>query len=170
MKKILLLSLPILALSITGCTITLPHSGDEKDTLTMDEGTPDWWVSMWTFENVTIKIERTAGAFSSTEDCYYKVINSKYYFARGEAEFEEFDTGDQSFQMFRYRYKTFNMAEGATSTSCIDWKKYDDNDWLYDEEVTISEGKVTKIVECSHYNSLYIEETYTFYDYGTTTL
>lgn len=145
------------------------NNGNEKKTETHDPGTPDWWVKLFTLDNVTMTVTRTS-PFAEVKT--YKYIDSKYYIQSsdtGEYILSPDSDYDYGFD-FRCHYQTFQMQQTDETCSITGWKKYDDNDWIYDEVITVANGKLVSIGETSSLGATSIYCLTEFTNWGTTTI
>lgn len=178
MKKHVLINLVTLGLLLTGCNIKntssddksyssiQPDSGNFSSALKLEEGTPDSWISLFTFDNVTILLKNNLTI--KTGDHYKCVEGQWYYCGQSDTSYVPHD-GRNIFDLYLTNYSVFTYDE---SNSC-----YKANDWAADESgylryinIYINEGKISSISDSAVLNSSVIESSLVFSDYGTTTL
>lgn len=170
-KKFLVLPLLLGMVSLSGCNTNNSNNkensnnntGDAKKVETLDPGTPSWWVDLFTFNNVTMKITRIT---PFAEVSFAKYIGGKYYIQSSDtgafvlSPESDYDIGTD----FRCHYQTFKMQETDTTCTVTGWKRYSDNDWLYDETITVVDGKLSQIEETGRLASSEISDLIEFYD------
>lgn len=172
MRKSIFLIIPVL-FSLVSCdfldNLSFGENSKEIQTEIHDEGTPEWWLKLFTFDNVSIKVTRSS---PFAEVFYAKYIDSKYYVQNKDSG-EYVLTSESDYDLgleFRCNYHIFNMQETDETCTVTDWKKYEDSDWLYTEVITVVDGKLYSLEEVSTYNSTSACCILEFSDWGTTTL
>lgn len=174
-----LLVLGIISLCLTGCNdspkinksakLDKTNLNEKKEEPKPDADTPQWWLDMFTCNNVTIKnTHKTMG----TEIIYYKYVEGMLY-RKGPSDVSFIIYFEPTFDMlleYRNSYQTFKIQEHESTCSCSDWKKYKGNAWIYSANLYFSDDKLYKIEESSTLSNLTYGDIYEFSDWGEATI
>ena len=132
----------------------------------LEAGTPQSWIDLFTFTNVTIVLKNNVTIKRGDE---YRCVDGQWYCK--PQGFETFDrhNGRNIFDLYMCNYSKFSFDEVH---SCYKAEGWLDEASGYTREVAVhvNTGKITKIEDAASLNSSVITSELTFGSYGETTI
>ena len=164
-------------LSFTGCTKEETEDAKKNDEWTkveIEENTPQEWINLFTFTNVTIVVKDSL--LLKGEGRQYKVVDSKWYVKeQNEISFNEFKENPATIYQLAYaHYSKFTYDESYYYYKAENMK-VDNTDYRYTVTVQLdcnsTEKRIGAIYSDAYVSgSLSIASSMEFKDYGVTTL
>ena len=147
---------------------TIIDEGKQEDELVLEPNTPQSWIDLFTFNNVTISVDYN---LSIMTDYDYKCVDGKWYCKRKSLDTFEDHDGRYIFDTYLAHYSIFTFDAENNYYKAEDWSDGDESGYTHDIVIRLNENnRISSIVDSAENNSSLITTTLTFSKYGETTL
>lgn len=143
-------------------------SEDKQQTNVMvpEEGTPQSWLDLFTFDNVTIVLKNNITIKRGNE---YRCVGGKWYIKSQDEENFVQHNGKDIFDLYLCNYSKFTFNEEGSFYRASGWNA-DNSGYSREVTIMIDSGKITRIDDIATQNSSTITTELVFSNYGETVL
>lgn len=141
----------------------------EEQKITLEPNTPQSWIDMFTFDNVTISVDYN---LSILTDYTYKCVGGKWY-CKAERPEESFieHNGRDIFDTYLTHYSIFTYNEEYSYYETSNWSDGDESGYVHTVHINVDENKkIVSINDTAELNSSSLVTVLSFTNYGDTTL
>ena len=140
-------------------------SQSSEEQLKLEPNTPQSWIDLFTFTNVTIVVDHNLSILTDYE---YRCVDGNWYYKSTKAEAFENHNGRDIFDSYLAHYSVFSFDKDNNRYKAEQWNA-DDSGYLRDVTIELDDNnRISSIFEIASNNSSELTTSFSFTNYGGT--